>query len=86
MEKTLKELQEYQLEALHKGISYDINIYINGQQVPDITVRMSYSVTDPVIDTRTFCATFSNEVDNKIDQMKMGRIRKFINDVDKNNK
>ena len=83
MEDTLKQLQEYQFEALQKGISYDINLYMNGEKIPDITVRMSYSVTDPVIESRTFCATFSNDVEDKISKMRMGCIKKFINDVNK---
>ena len=83
MEDTLKQLQEYQFEALQKGISYDINLYMNGEKIPDITVHMSYSVTDPVIESRTFCATFSNDVEDKISKMRTGRIKKFIEDVNK---
>lgn len=83
MEDTLKTLQEYQIEALQKGIAYDINIFINGEKVPDISVKMFYSVTEPVYDTRTFHATFSSDVDDKISKMKLGRIKNFINDINR---
>ena len=81
MEDTLKQLQEYQLEALRKGIAY--SLYVNDEKIPDIIVKMSYSVTDPIVDCRTFQATFSNEVDDQITKMRMGSIKKFINDIEK---
>lgn len=84
MKDTLKQLQQYQIDALEKGISFDINAYVVSEANPDITVRMSYAATDPVYDTRTFCTTFSNDVDEKVCKMLMGRIRKFINDIETN--
>lgn len=81
MEDTLKQLQMYQVAALNKGISYDLNLYVNDQST-DITVRMSYVYTGVTEETKTFCATFSNAVEDKCSKMRMGRINKFINDID----
>lgn len=84
MEKVLKELQEYQLEALRKGISFDLGMYTVEEQT-ELSVKMSYldsDATEIYTDTRTFCTTFSNNVDNITDRMKMGRIKKFIDNVE----
>lgn len=83
MEETLRQLQEYQLAALKKGIAYDIDIFIDGEKVPDISVKMLYSVTQPVYDMRSFHTTFSNDVEDRVSKMKLGLIKKFIEDVNK---
>ena len=82
MEKTLKQLQEYQVEAFQKGISFDVNMYVLEERA-ELSVKLSYLETDGhTIDSRSFTTTFSNEVEDNTDKMKMGRIRKFINDVE----
>ena len=83
MEDTLKQLQEYQIEALRKNIDFNIRLWINGIEVPEVAVNLMYSVSDPVTETRTFTTTFSSDVEDKTVAMRMGRIRKFINDIDK---
>ena len=80
MEKTLRELQEYQVTALRKGIAYDLEVFINDERVPDIQVRMFYSVTGDYLDNRNFKTTFSN--DDKLSDIKKERIRKFIENIE----
>jgi len=83
MENTLKQLQEYQIDALRKSISFDLNTYVLNEST-EFTVKLSYAEANATLrDTRTFCTTFSNMVEDKSDAMKMGRIRKFINNVNK---
>lgn len=80
MEKTLRELQEYQVNALRKGIAYDLEVFINDERVPDIQVRMFYSVAGDILDNRNFKTTFSN--DDKLADVKLERIRKFIDNIE----
>ena len=81
MKELLKELQYYQMEALDKGVAYDLDLMTDEVNSPDITVRMSYVRTTTWMETRTFQATFTVSTDEKISKMKLGRIRKFIEDV-----
>ena len=83
MEDILRKLQAYQIEAFRRGVSCDLNLNIDGNQIPEIVISMYYSVTNEVIDNRNFRTTFSN--DDKIAEMKLGRIRKFINNIEKEN-
>ena len=83
MEDLLKELQRYQIEAFRKGISFDVIAYTYNDD-PEIRVRLSYAEADKVtVDTRTYCTTFSDNAD--INKMKLGRIAKFINNIEKEN-
>lgn len=84
MEETLKRLQEYQLEALRKGISFNLNVYHLNENNAELSVELSYVESDVTsTDSRTYCTTFSNDVEDITDKMRMGRIKKFINDIEK---
>ena len=83
MEDILKELQKYQLAALQKGVAYGLDLSQPIDSTIDITVKMYYSTVSECVDNRTFSTTFSN--DDKMASMKLGRIRKFINDIEKEN-
>ena len=84
MEETLKQLQEYQLEALRKGISFNLDVYHLNEDSTELSVKLSYVEADITsTDTRTYCTTFSNDVEDVTGNMRMGRIKKFINDIEK---
>ena len=79
MEETLKSLSEYQIEALRKGISFDIDLTIGGDNVPSATVRMNYSVTGDISKGFVFTTTISKHDSCK--KRKLANIGHFISTV-----
>lgn len=79
MEETLKALSEYQLEALKKGIAFDIDLYYNSNKVPTARVKMEYSVTGDIAKSFAFDTTFVGQ--DRKEAMKLENIQYYINTV-----
>ena len=81
MEDILKTLSDYQIAALRKGISFDIDLSINDKKVPVARVRMSYTVTGPVAKGYAFDTTFSPSICQSKHTARMNEIDYFISTV-----
>lgn len=81
MEDTLKTLSEYQIQALRKGIAFDITIDFNNQNVPVAEVRMRYTVTGGISKGYAFTTTFSNNLCASKTQDRLDSIEHFITTV-----
>jgi len=79
MEETLKSLSDYQIDALRKGISFDIDLSINGENIPSATVRMNYSSTGDISKGFTFITTFTRKDSHT--QKKLKNIEHFISTI-----
>ena len=82
MKEVIKQLQEYQLDAVQKGISYDLDINIQDASVSSAEVKMYYTVVGEVLDNRNFRTCIS--ADDKFKSFKLKRIEKFINNIEEN--
>lgn len=83
MEDILRELQKYQLDAFRKGVTYDLDMSQCPDSTMSFTVKMYHTTVSECIDHRTFSTTFSN--DDRMANMKLGRIRKFIDNIEEEN-
>lgn len=81
MEDTLRQLSEFQIEALRKGISFDIDLYINDKQVPMATVRMTYTVTGGISKGYTFNTTFGGNTCQSKKDDRLASISYFLSTV-----
>lgn len=81
MEETLKLLSGYQIEALKKGISFDIDLHYNSRQVPTADVKMHYSVTGGIVKTYVFDTTFSENMLDSKKEHRLSSIAHFISTV-----
>ena len=80
MKDVIKQLQEYQLDAAQKGISYDLEINVQNSNITSVTVKMYHSDVGEVLDHRIFNTSIS--VDDKFRSFKLKRIEKFIKNVE----
>jgi len=80
MKDVIKQLQEYQLDAAQKGISYDLEINVQDSSITSVTVKMYHSDVGEVLDYRSFNTSIS--VDDKFRSFKLKRIEKFIKNVE----
>ena len=81
MEEILKKLQQYQLDAVQNGISYDMKITMDHMTVSCVTVEMHYSTMDSeTLDNRNFHTCISTE--DKYANVKLVRIEKFISNIE----
>ena len=80
MKDVIKKLQEYQLDAVQKGISYDLDINIMEANVSSVEVKMYYTVVGEVMDNRNFRTSIS--ADDKFQSFKLKRIEKFIQNIE----
>lgn len=81
MEETLKTLSELQIQALNKGISFDIDMYINDKKVPTTQVKMSYTVTGGIAKGFAFNTTFSDSLSKSKQENRIDEIKYFISTV-----
>jgi hypothetical protein len=81
MEETLKTLSDYQIQALRKGISCDINIEFNNQKVPTAEIRMRYSITGGISKGYTFVTTFSDNLCKSKTEERLHSVEHFITTV-----
>lgn len=84
MKDIIKQLQEYQIDAIDKGIEYDLKTCVDANNNLSVKVSMCYTSTASSVEMRTFNTTFSNEKSDKSNKLIMGRIKKFIKDIDNN--
>ena len=81
MEETLKTLSDYQIQALRKGIAFDITIDFNSHNIPVAEVRMRYSVTGGISKGYAFTTTFSQNICKDKTQSRLESINHFITTV-----
>lgn len=81
MEETLKTLSEYQIEALRKGIAFDIRLDYNNQKVPVAEIRMNYTVTGGISKGYAFTTTFTDNLCDSKKNFRLESIAHFISTV-----
>lgn len=81
MEDTLKALSEFQIQALRKGIAFDIDLDYNGQKVPTAEVKMRYTVTGGISKGYAFSTSFSDTISTSKQQHRLHSIAHFISTV-----
>lgn len=81
MEETLKNLSTLQIEALQKGISFDIDLYMNDKKVPSAQVKLYYSVTGGITKSYAFNTTFSDAICKSKTENRFNEIKHFISTV-----
>lgn len=84
MEDILKSLSAYQIEALRKGISFDVDLYINSNKVPSIDVKMYYSITGDIAESHAWNTTFTQDMIAPTVKSKLERIDTFISNSENN--
>ena len=80
MKEVIRQLQEYQLDAVQKGISYDLDINVHDMDISSVEVKMYYTVVGEVLDSRNFSTSIS--ADDKFRSYKLKRVEKFIQNVE----
>lgn len=86
MEDILRNLSDLQIEALKKGIAFDIALEYNSYKVPEAVVKMSYSVTGSISKGYAFNTTFSGKAQPTNTNEKLEEIQYFISTVQGPNK
>lgn len=86
MEDILRNLSDLQIEALKKGIAFDIALEYNSYKVPEAIVKMSYSVTGSISKGYAFNTTFSGKTQPTNANEKLEEIQYFISTVQGPNK
>ena len=81
MEETFKSLSDLQIQALRKGIAFDIDLDYNGQSIPTAEVKMRYTVTGDISKGYAFNTTFNDSIDKNKQQYKLNSIAHFISTV-----
>ena len=81
MEEILKNISDLQREALLKGIDFDVELYFNDQKVPSIDVKMSYTVTGHINESRAWNTTFSTNNNSRHTQEKLEGIHSFVSTI-----
>lgn len=80
MKDVIKRLQDFQLIATDKGISYDLDVNMMDTDVSSVEVKMYYTVAGEILDNRNFRTSIS--ADDRFTSFKLKRIEKFINNVE----
>lgn len=80
MKDIIKQLQEYQIEAVQKGISYILDVNVVDANVSSVEVSMYHSDIGEVLDYHNFRTSIS--ADDKFTSYKLKRIEKFIKNVE----
>lgn len=81
MEETLKILSNYQIQALHKGISFDIDMTVNSNNTSSARVSMRYSVAGDISKGFSFDTTFSDSSRPLEDRKKFNNIEHYITTI-----
>ena len=83
MENTLKKLSEFQIEALKKGISFDIDLKYNynTRQSATATVHMDYCTSGDIAQNYMFNTTFSSGISEQKKQERLDNIKYFIETI-----
>lgn len=81
MEETLKKLSDYQIQAMKKEISFDIDLYVNDKKIPQARVKMQYSVTGGITKGFVFDTTFSSSIAPSKQENRFAEIEHFISTV-----
>ena len=77
MEDLLRTLSDYQIEAMGKGINFDLDVYYNSEKVPSVDVKMSYSLAQSgFAEARNLNVTFS---ENMVKDKRNHRINAIVN-------
>lgn len=82
MEDTLKTLSDFQVQALHKGISCTIDLRYDSQSKPPVVaVELGYSVTGSITKGYVFSTTFTESMLEEKKEHRLASIQHFISTV-----
>lgn len=81
MKDTLRQLSELQIEALDKGVSFDLALDYNGNKIPIVTVNLHYSVTGNISKGYVFSTTFSDNLCKSKQERRMAELTNFITTI-----
>lgn len=85
MEKLIKILQGYQLDALRYGAACTLNTNYFGPAMAEVTIQVSYSeaVGTDFVDHRDFRTAFSSTDEKESKEAKLKALNKFIYSISK---